>query len=155
MSRSSSSSSSRAIRCCAQYRGCCRPFFGFLDVVNVDLLAASTTRLLAAVRVTILVKLKGAVAVLTAAKGVGLVDLGCLGQLAVGFERTGLVGGVLEAVYGGKRPRMSAHSRHIVYRERGEAGRRGGRRRRERERKETIRTSRHPCRLGNHAAIAG
>lgn len=83
---------SRAARCFAQYSGSC------LDVVNVDLLATSTTRLLAAVRVTILVKLESAVAILAAAKGVGLVDLGRLGQLAVGFEGTGLVGGVLEAV---------------------------------------------------------
>lgn len=68
-----------------------------LDVVDVDLLAAGTT-LLAALRVTVLVELEAAVAVLIASERVGLVDLGGLGQLAVGLQGSGLVGCVLEAV---------------------------------------------------------
>ncbi|KAL2275438.1 hypothetical protein FJTKL_02053 [Diaporthe vaccinii] len=67
-----------------------------LDVVDVHLLAAGTA-LVAAFRVTVLVELETAVAVLAAAEVVRLVDLGGLGELAVGLERAGLVGCVLEA----------------------------------------------------------
>lgn len=81
-----------------------RPFFlswswwgeNSLDVVDVHLLAAGAA-LIAAVRVAVLVELEAAVAVLAAAEVVRLVDLGGLGELAVGLERAGLVGCVLEA----------------------------------------------------------
>lgn len=71
-----------------------------LNIVDINLLATSsaTGSVVAAVGVAVLVELEGAVAVLGAAKGVGLVDLGRLGQLAVGFEGAGFVGCVLEAV---------------------------------------------------------
>lgn len=69
-----------------------------LDVVDVDLLAAGAS--LVALGVTVLVELEGAVAVLAAAEGVRLVDLGVLGELSVGLEGASLVGGVLEAGFG-------------------------------------------------------
>lgn len=72
-------------------------FFFSLNVVNVDLLATGGG-VVAALRVTVLVELEGAVAVLLAAERVGLVDLGRLGKLAVGFEGTGFVGRVLETI---------------------------------------------------------
>ena len=60
-----------------------------LDVVDIDLLGTGAL-LAAALRVTVLVELEGAVAVLTAAKGVGLVDLGVFGQLAVRLDCEGV-----------------------------------------------------------------
>lgn len=73
-----------------------------LDVVNVDFLATGAS-LVATIRVTVLVELEGAIAVLLAAEGVGFVDLGCLGELAVGFEGTGFVCCVLETICAGKK----------------------------------------------------
>ena len=66
------------------------------DIVDLDILGADTTGLLLALRVPVLIELEVAVAVALGAVRVGLVDLGVLGQLAVGLERAGLVGGVLE-----------------------------------------------------------
>lgn len=68
-----------------------------LDIVDVHRLAVDSV-LAAALRVAVLVELEAAVAILGASEGVGLVDLGRLGELAVGFQGTGLVGCVLEAV---------------------------------------------------------
>lgn len=68
-----------------------------LNVVNIDLLAAGSS-IITTLRVTVLVELESAVAVLLATESICLVDLGCLGELAVGFEGTGFVGGVLEAI---------------------------------------------------------
>lgn len=80
---------------------------GCLDIVDINVLAAggTTSRVVGAVRVAVVVELEGAVAVLGAAKGVGLVDLGGLGELAVGFEGARFVGGVLEAG-GGEREKL-------------------------------------------------
>ena len=66
------------------------------DIVDLDILGADTTGLLLALRVPVLIELEVAVAVALGAVRVGLVDLGVLGQLAVGLERAGLVSGVLE-----------------------------------------------------------
>ncbi len=54
-----------------------------LNVVNGNLLATGGNALLLAVAV--LVELEAAVAVFVGAEGVGLVDLGVVGQLAVGL----------------------------------------------------------------------
>lgn len=60
----------------------------FLDIIDRNLLAGVATGI--AVAVTVLVELEAAVAVLVAAEGVGLVDLGCVGELAVGFPVEGV-----------------------------------------------------------------
>lgn len=91
-----------------------------LDIVDINLLATGSTTgsVVAALRVAVLVELEGAVAVFGAAKGVGLVDLGGLGQLAVGFEGAGFVGCVLEA-NGGAR---GSQCRVVCMGEAGEGG---------------------------------
>ena len=61
-----------------------------LNVVDRNLLAAGGAVGLV-LSVTVLVELEAAIAVLVAAEGVGLVDLGCVGELAVGFPGGGLV----------------------------------------------------------------
>jgi hypothetical protein len=61
-----------------------------LNVVDRNLLAAGGAVGLV-LGVAVLVELEAAVAVLVAAEGVGLVDLGCVGELAVGFPGGGLV----------------------------------------------------------------
>lgn len=61
-----------------------------LNVVDGDLLAAGVATGVA-VAVAVLVELEAAVAVLARAKGVGLVDLGGVGELAVGLAGGGLV----------------------------------------------------------------
>ena len=66
------------------------------DIIDLNILGAHAARLLLALRVAVLVELEVAVAVALGAVGVSLVDLGILGQLAVGLEGAGLVGGVLE-----------------------------------------------------------
>jgi hypothetical protein len=66
---------------------------GSLNVVNVDLLLVVVDGVLIGIGVA---ELEVGLAVLALAEGVGLVDLCVLGQLAVGLEGTGLVGGVLE-----------------------------------------------------------
>lgn len=66
-----------------------------LDVVDVDILAAGSA-LAVGLGVAVLVELEAAVALVAGAVRVGLVDLGALGQLAVGLEGAGLVGRVLE-----------------------------------------------------------
>lgn len=66
-----------------------------LNVVNVNLLLAVGTSIRLLVRVSI-AELEVSLAVLALAERVGLVDLCVLGELAVGLESTGLVGGVLE-----------------------------------------------------------
>lgn len=66
----------------------------FLDVVNVNLLLA-TDLVVVLVRVSV-AELEVGLAVLALAEAVRLVDLGVLGELAVGLEGTGLVGSVLE-----------------------------------------------------------
>lgn len=73
---------------------CC--FFAFpLDVVDRDLLGgASIGTLGLALAITVVVELEAAVAVVVGAKGICLVDLGCVGQLAVRFPMgRGLVNG--------------------------------------------------------------
>ena len=70
-----------------------------LNVVNLDLLAAGasgTALLLRAFAVAILVELEAVVAIALGAAKIRLVDLGGLGKLTVGLERSGLVGVVLE-----------------------------------------------------------
>lgn len=67
---------------------------GALNVVNVDLLLAT---LLIGVFIGVgVAELEVGLAVLALAERVGLVDLGVLGELAVGLEGSGLVGSVLE-----------------------------------------------------------
>jgi hypothetical protein len=61
-----------------------------LNVVDRNLLAGGGAVGLV-LGVAVLVELEAAVAVLVAAEGVGLVDLGRVGELAVGFPRGGLV----------------------------------------------------------------
>ena len=53
---------------------------GYLDIVDLDLLGGGAALL---VRVAVLVELEAAVAILVGAEGVGLVDLGGVGELAV------------------------------------------------------------------------
>jgi hypothetical protein len=65
-----------------------------LDVVNLDVLATCGTTGVA-IAITVLIELEAAVAVLVRAEGVGLVDLGCVGKLAVGLQGSRLVGRVL------------------------------------------------------------
>lgn len=60
-----------------------------LNVVDGNLLGAGSDALVLAV--TVLVELEAAVAILVGAESVGLVDLGVVGQLAVGLPRGGLV----------------------------------------------------------------
>ena len=68
-----------------------------LNVVNLDLLAAGgATLLLGAVAVAVLVELEAVVAIALGAAKIRLVDLGGLGKLTIGLERTSLVGVVLE-----------------------------------------------------------
>lgn len=59
-------------------------FFPFLDVVDRDLLAPARGAV-GFVAVAILVELEAAVAVFAGAERVRLVDLGCVGELAVGL----------------------------------------------------------------------
>lgn len=67
-----------------------------LDVINVHLLTANTTSLGVARRVAVVIKLKVAIAIAVGAVRVRLVNLGVLGQLAVGLERARLLDCVLE-----------------------------------------------------------
>lgn len=66
-----------------------------LDIVDVDFLAARSS-LAIALRVAVLVELEAAVALVVGTIGICFVDLGALGELAVGLEGTGLVCRVLE-----------------------------------------------------------
>ena len=56
-----------------------------LDIVDGDLLGTAGTALALALAVAVLVELEAAVAVFVGAEGVGLVDLGRVGEFAVGF----------------------------------------------------------------------
>lgn len=67
-----------------------------LDVVDFDFLAAGVAALVVARVGVVVAELEVALAILVGAVGIGLVDLGGLGQLAIGLERTGLIGVVLE-----------------------------------------------------------
>lgn len=70
---------------------------GRSNIVNLDILGADAVlAVLIRVRVPVLVELEVAVALALAAVRVRLVDLLVLGELAVGLEGAGLVGGVLE-----------------------------------------------------------
>lgn len=66
-------------------------FVRVLDIVDDDLLAASTLAL--ALAVAVLVELETAVAVFVGAEGVCLVDLGVVGEFAVCFAKGVLVDG--------------------------------------------------------------
>lgn len=66
------------------------------NIVNLDILGADAVRAVVVGRVPVLVELEVAVALALAAVSVRLVDLLVLGELAVGLEGAGLVGGVLE-----------------------------------------------------------
>ena len=59
-----------------------------LDVVNLNVLGATGTAGVA-VAVAVLVELEATVAILVGAEGVGLVDLGGVGKLAVGLPVVG------------------------------------------------------------------
>lgn len=71
-------------------------FLRLLNVVNLDLLAASVATLVVARVGVVVAELEVALAVLVGAVGIGLVDLGGFGKLAVGLERTGFIGVVLQ-----------------------------------------------------------
>jgi hypothetical protein len=66
-----------------------------LNVVNVDLFLTGSAIVRVFVRVSV-AELEVGLAILALSKGVGLIDLGVLGKLAIGLEGTGFIGSVLE-----------------------------------------------------------
>jgi hypothetical protein len=67
-----------------------------LDLIDIDLLAALAIRILVLRLAPVLVELEVTVALALLAVRVRLVDLGALGQFAVGLQTASLVGAVLE-----------------------------------------------------------